>query len=132
ELIGYSAKYSIILASPTSLIAILRAVAYGWRQEKLATEAAEIGEYGKELYERIGRLAKNFSELRKSLDKSRDAYNKTLSALESGVFVTARKLNTMESLKQEEIDAPELLEEETRTFKSSELRQQSKQEDDDG
>jgi DNA recombination protein RmuC len=92
ELIQFGVREQVILATPTTLIALLKAVAYGWQQQELTRQAREISRLGKELYERLSIMAGHFKVLGKHLDRSVESYNQLLRSTESRLLVTARKL----------------------------------------
>jgi DNA recombination protein RmuC len=97
QLIELGVANKVILATPTTLIALLKAIAYGWQQEAITREAKQISALGQELYERIGVVVGHFNKLGKSLEQSVGHYNKAISSVESRLLVTARKFEALES-----------------------------------
>jgi len=95
NLIEDALKSNVILTTPSSFVALLRAVAFGWRQETLAKNAEKIRILGEEMFERIAGLTDSLSRTGKSLNQSVDNYNKTIATLSSRVLPSARKFNEM-------------------------------------
>ena len=91
-LIEFGADRKVLIATPTTLIALLKAVAYGWRQEQIAQNAVEISRIGRELYERLAKLAENFATVGTHLDRATRAYNDAAGNFEKRVLVSARRM----------------------------------------
>jgi DNA recombination protein RmuC len=85
----------IVLATPTTLVALLRAVAYGWRQERMTAHAEEVGRLGKELYERMAVLAEHMNDVGQALGKSVLAYNRAVGSLETRILPAARRFKEL-------------------------------------
>ena len=95
-LLEHSFARNVILATPTTLMALLRTVAHTWRQDALSREAATIQQLGRDLYGRIGVAARHLDRLGAQLGKAVDSYNHTVASMESRVLVTARRLDELE------------------------------------
>jgi DNA recombination protein RmuC len=120
-LIEYAVNKGVIPASPTTLITILKAVAYGWRQERIGENAERIRDLGIELYDRLRTTATHLDTLRRSLAKSVESYNAAVGSLESRVLPTARKLNELGAASGGEIAALEPVDITARTPVAPEL-----------
>ncbi|MBK7949424.1 MAG: DNA recombination protein RmuC [Deltaproteobacteria bacterium] len=92
ELIEDGAGRRVLLAGPTTLIALLRAVAHGWQQEEMAENAAAVAKIGRELFDRLVGLNEKFGALGRKLDSAVVAYNEAIGSLESRVHVSARRM----------------------------------------
>jgi len=94
---------SVVLATPTTLMALLRAVAYGWRQERLTEHAEEVGRLGKDLYERMAVLTEHLNDVGQTLGKSVLAYNKAIGSLETRILPAARRFKDLGVSSEKEI-----------------------------
>lgn len=107
DLIAFAAERRVILASPTTLIALLRAVHVGWRRESVARNAAEISSLGRELHKRLGDFAAHLHRMGSSLGGAVDQFNRAMASLDSRVLVTARKFENLGAASVDEsLDAP--------------------------
>lgn len=95
SLIEAGAVQKVIIATPTTLIALLRAVSYGWKQENLSRHVEELHKLGKDLYKRLIDMTGHWTKMGRTLTSAVDAYNKGMGSLETRVLVSARKLKEM-------------------------------------
>jgi DNA recombination protein RmuC len=116
ELIEHGVGRQVILATPTTLIALLKAVAYGWRQEKLAQNAQEISDLGRTLYERLRTFAGHLEQMGRNLEQTVAGFNRAVASLETRVLVSARKFQDLGAAGPEEIPALEPVEAQPRAL----------------
>ena len=121
ELIECGVDQKVIPASPTTLIALLRAVAFGWQQDTIARNAEEIAALGKELYKRMSLLSRGWSDMGAKLRGAVEAYNKTVGTLEARVLPQARKFKELRAGDESDIPLMESLVEEPRALTAPEL-----------
>ena len=95
-LLDHALSRNVVLASPSTLLAVLKSVAFTWRQDVLTDSARELFELARQLYDRMGTLGENVTKLGSSLKSSVDRYNAMVGTLEARVLPTARKLNSLE------------------------------------
>src|SRR5215468_318237 len=116
KLIEDGINQRVIIATPTTLIALLKAISYGWQQEQRAANADEVGKLGKELYDRLRTFLAHFSDIGKNLDRALESYNKGVGSLEARVLVTARKFKERSAISGEEIETLEPVDKSTRVL----------------
>jgi DNA recombination protein RmuC len=116
KLIEDGVDQGVIIATPTTLIALLKAVAYGWRQEQMAKNAVDVARLGKDLYDRLRTFTNYFSDIGKGLERALDSYNRGVGSLEARVLVSARKFKEHGALAGEEIEALEPIDKSVRSL----------------
>jgi DNA recombination protein RmuC len=119
-LLEYAMAKRVHIATPTTLITMLRTASYTWQQAALSSNARLVFDLGRELYERLSTLGGHMDELGRSLSGSIKAYNRAVGSLESRVFVSARKLNEL-GVTEAALDAPRPVEETPRALSAAEL-----------
>lgn len=120
-LLEFSMGKGVMLASPLSLIALLKAIAFGWQQDTVAKNAQEISDLGRTLYDRIAKLAEHFENVGRSLARSVQCYNAAVGTLESRVLVTARRLKDKGVTTSEEFPELETVDQTPRPLGAPEL-----------
>ncbi|HYH78107.1 MAG TPA: DNA recombination protein RmuC [Arthrobacter sp.] len=119
-LLDHALSRNVVLASPSTLLAVLKSVAFTWRQDVLTDSARELFELARQLYERMGTLGENVGKLGSSLKSSVDRYNSMIGTLEARILPTARKLNAMD---ESGLLTPPSLEVTPRSLAAPELQQ---------
>ncbi|WP_449065686.1 DNA recombination protein RmuC [Planomonospora algeriensis] len=119
-LLEHAMRKRVHIATPTTLITMLRTAQYAWQQAALSENARAVFELGKELYERLGSMGRNLDTLGRSLSRSVESYNRAVGSLETRVLVSARKLNDL-GLVDSDLDRPQMVEDLPRTLASPEL-----------
>ncbi len=120
DLLEYAAGRQVVLATPTTLIALLRTVAHGWSHETLASQAAEVQRLGRELHERLGTLGGHLDKVGRSLGAAVSSYNAAVGSLEGRVLVTARRFGEM-GVTNDDLPAPRQVEDGPRSLSAPEL-----------
>ena len=121
SLIEFGAERNVIAASPLTLLALLRTVAHGWKQEQLADNAREISSLGRDLYERICTMADHFVDLRRKLEGTIQAYNATVGSIEGRILAPARKLRDLGVSSAKELSVLEPVDHVPRRLQAAEL-----------
>jgi|HigsolmetaAR201D_1030396.scaffolds.fasta_scaffold03859_7 DNA recombination protein RmuC len=121
ELLDYAFGKSVILASPNTLIAILKAAALGWRETRLAAEAQRIRDEGEKIFKALRTLAEHMSKLGTALDRATDAYNEAIGNLEQRLLPPARKMNDLGIQDSKDMPTVKLVDKRTRSFTRAEL-----------
>ena len=105
DLIQEGVNNKVLIATPTSLIGLLKVVAYGWRQERMAESAEQVAELGRQLHKRIATMAAHLTKLGRAINTTTNAYNDTIGSLERQVLVSARKLSDLGVESGKDIDS---------------------------
>jgi DNA recombination protein RmuC len=123
SLIEGGVEQRVILATPTTLIALLKSIAYGWRQESITQNAEEISVLGKDLYKRLSDLGSHFTKLGKHLENAVDSYNKSVGTLETRVLVSARRFKELKSQEAlPDLEVVENIDKTPRLFQAAEMK----------
>jgi DNA recombination protein RmuC len=120
-LIETAAEKNVILATPTTLISLFKAVSYGWKQEAIAENALRIKDAGEKLYKRLGTFVSHFAGIRKGLERASEAYNQAVGSLEARVLPAAREMKDLGLSGEEDFNQIEKVDKTTRSIQAPEL-----------
>jgi DNA recombination protein RmuC len=120
DLYEHAIGRNVVIATPTTLIGMLRAVSYGWKQAALAETAAEVFRLGRELHERLGQMGNRFDKLGRAIRSSVNAYNETIATVEGRVLVQARRFRDLQ-VTEKELEALTSVDEPVRQIQAPEL-----------
>jgi DNA recombination protein RmuC len=124
-LLEHAFERNVVVATPSTLVALLRTIAYTWRQEALAANAAEVHQLGRELYQRLATMGGHIDKLGRSLNTAVGNYNSTVASLETRVMVSARKMVDLKVIEPtESIEPPTQITEHARSTQAPELTEQ--------
>ncbi|MHC5001790.1 MAG: DNA recombination protein RmuC, partial [Planctomycetota bacterium] len=112
----------VLIATPTLLVALLRAVAYGWQQEDVAANAREIARVGRDLYQRLATFVGNLEKVGSGIQRAANAYNTAIGSLEGRVLPSARALKSLHATTQQDIETPKQLPADVRPIVAAELK----------
>lgn len=120
DLIEFAVQHKVVLATPTTLIALLKAVALGWREARLAENARKIRDEGEKVYNALVSVARHVEKFGKALSDSVEKYNAMLGSFERTLFLSAKRLRELD-IGSAELQIPDVIEEKTRSFNRAEL-----------
>lgn len=126
-LIESAAEKNVILATPTTLISLFKAVSYGWKQEAIAENAMRIKDAGEKLYRRLGTFVSHFGGIRKGLERASDAYNQAVGSLEARVLPAAREMKELGVSGEGDFNQLERVDKTTRSIQAPELLEEEKE-----
>lgn len=121
RLLEHGAEKGVLIATPTTLLALLHATHYGWRQAEIEASALEIAAAGKELHKRCARFLDSFSKLGRQLDSATGAYNEAVGSLEARVLPQLRRFETYQAASDRELEAPRAIDTSARPIAAAEL-----------
>jgi DNA recombination protein RmuC len=115
-------QHDVLIATPTLLVAMLRAIAYGWQQEAVADNARQIAECGRDMYDRLGKFVEHFERVGSALQTAGVAYDDAIGSLERRLLPSARQLKDLKATTAEDIETPAPVKFEPRPVMSAELK----------
>ena len=123
-LIEKAAENNVILATPTTLISLFKAVTYGWKQEAIAENALRIKDAGEKLYKRLGTFVNHFDGIKKGLDRASDAYNQAVGSMEARVLPAAREMKELGVSGDGDLDKLDKVDKATRSLQAPEMEEE--------